>query len=293
MRKTVLITGASAGIGRAAAIGFHAAGWNVVATARSVDKARAALPAADERLLILPLDVGVAAEVVAAVDQARQRFARIDVVVNNAGFGPMGPLETMPIDEIARVLDTNSIGPIRLVQAVAPAMRAAGGGRIINVGSMGGEFTTPFGGAYHASKYAMEALTDALRVELAPFGIEMVLIQPGAVATELATSAAASLAARAAGPYANRLRHFATQTERQLARGTGVLQPEAVARVILRAAEAPRPRTRYKVGMMAAVMPRLRRVLPDRWWDALLRQMMPENPPPPRPHRAVITAARD
>lgn len=200
MRKTVLITGASAGIGRAAAVGFYAAGWNVVATARSLEKARAALPAQDERLLILSLDVGVAAEVAAAVDQARQRFGRLDVVVNNAGFGPMGPLETMPIDEIARVLDTNSIGPVRLVQAVAPAMRAAGGGRIINVGSMGGEFTTPFGGAYHASKYALEALTDALRVELAPFAIDMVLIQPGAVATELATSAAASLAARATGP---------------------------------------------------------------------------------------------
>lgn len=281
MSKTVLVTGAASGIGRATAMHFLARGWSVVATMR--DPARAPVAGYDpghDRLLVTALDVAADGSADAAVAAAIARFGRLDVVVNNAGFGPIGPLETMPIDEIARIFQTNSLGTIRVVQAALPVMRGAGGGRIVNVSSMGGEFTTPFAGAYHASKYALESLSDALRFEVAPFGVDVVVVQPGPVATDLADRAIDSLAARATGPYAARLAAFAETSRRQIAAGRGVLLPDQVASAILRVAEARRPPTRVKVGSLARVLPLLRRRLPDRLWDALWARMIPAGPVP-------------
>lgn len=279
MRKTVIITGSGSGIGLASALVFLSKGWNVVAAVRNLTKAaETELPIGQDRLMLTRVDVtenAVFAELVASVVE---RFGRIDVVVNNAGHGPMGPLETMAVDEVAHIFQTNAIGPLRLMQAVVPAMRAQGGGRIINVSSMGGEFTTPFAGAYHASKYALESLSDAMRFELAPDGIAVVVIQPGPVTTKLARSAVDELEGRAAGVYESRLAHLAAATRKQLESGQGFLSPEVVAETIFEAATAEHPRTRYKVGRIARILPFARRMMSDRAWDAVWRRMIPNHP---------------
>ncbi len=220
----------------------------------------------------------------AAVAATLARFGRLDVVVNNAGFGPMGPLETMPVEEMTCILQTNGLGPVRVTQAALPAMREAGRGRIINVSSMGGEFTTPFAGAYHASKFALESLSDALRFEVAPFGTDVVVVQPGPVATDLTSGAVASLGERATGVYAARLAAFADVSRRQMAAGRGVLQPEQVTRAIVQVAGARRPPTRVKVGAAARALPFLRRRLSDRMWDAMWTRVIPAWPRGARRH---------
>ncbi|MBV9076178.1 MAG: SDR family oxidoreductase [Methylobacteriaceae bacterium] len=275
MGNTVLVTGAGSGIGRAVALTFLQRGWQVVATMRDPAKAvPAGFPMDDARLAVDRLDVSAEHEAQAVVARALARFGGVDVLVNNAAFGPMGPLETTAPEDMARIFDTNSIGPIRVAQAVLPAMRDAGRGRIINVSSMGGEFTTPFVGAYHASKFALESLSDALRFEVAPFGIQVVVVQPGPVATSLATDAVAGLFERAVGPYARPVAALAERSRAQLARGRGVLRPEDVARVVFEAATASRPRTRYRIGTVAHAMRFLRRRLSDRMWDRMWAAML-------------------
>lgn len=270
MTRTVLVTGAASGIGRAAADAFFADGWNVVAAMRRPeDAAYARIANEAATFLPLPLDVCDGAAVQLAVERTIRMFGGIDVLVNNAGYGPMGPLETMAFDQIERVFATNCLGPIRLIREIVPHMRTRGRGRIINVSSAGGEFTTPFAGSYHASKYALESISDALRVELAPFGIEVVVVQPGPVDTKLASRALDELEMHASGIYRAALAGFATNMRRQMARGTGILAPEQVGKVILAAATAPKPATRYKVGLIAKSMPRLRRLLSDRLWDRI------------------------
>ena len=173
---SVLITGCSSGIGQAAALALHEAGRTVVATARNP----ATLSGLASRgLRTLALDVTDEASMRAAVDAA----GPIDVLVNNAGYGLYGTVEQLPMAEIRRQFETNFFGLVRLTQLVLPGMRAAGGGRILNVSSMGGRATLPGGAFYHASKYAVEALSDALRMEVARFGIHVVLIEPGPVRT--------------------------------------------------------------------------------------------------------------
>lgn len=293
MSKTVVITGAGSGIGRAAALAFLDVGWNVVATLRDPSKAAAAgLPLDHANLTVEALDVTSDDAAQAFTKRLTGHFGQIDVLVNNAGWGPMGPLELVPMDEMARIFETNSIGPIRMAQAVIPLLRDRGGGRIINVSSMGGEFTTPFGGAYHASKYALESLSDALRVELQPFGIEVIVIQPGPVATDLAANAVEGLSARARGLYAGPLTALVETSRNQMARGSGVLKPEQVARVVVRAAQAAKPRTRYKVGMIAHAMPFLRRRMSDRLWDGMWRQMLRARPEQRPSHDVGASAAR-
>ena len=189
---SVLITGCSSGIGQAAALALHEAGRTVVATARNPDTLSGL---AGRGLRTLALDVTDESSMRAAVDAA----GPIDVLVNNAGYGLYGTVEQLPMAEIRRQFETNFFGLVRLTQLVLPGMRAAGGGRILNVSSMGGRATLPGGAFYHASKYAVEALSDALRMEVAQFGIDVVLIEPGPVRTPWNDVAAGSVAASAAG----------------------------------------------------------------------------------------------
>jgi NAD(P)-dependent dehydrogenase (short-subunit alcohol dehydrogenase family) len=266
-----LVTGASrGGIGQATAQALTTAGFLVYATARRPE-ARAALDA--QGLRSLELDVTDERSMVAAVRQIEAEHGAVDVLVNNAGFAQLGPLEELSPELLRRQFETNVFGLVRMAQLVLPAMRIRGKGRIINISSMGGEFTTPLGGAYHASKYAVESLSDALRFEVAPFGIEVVVVQPAAVKTPFADGAAAQLQADPGSPYAAMLDSLGKRSREIYEQGRGVLTPEQVAAVIVRAAQAQRPKTRYKVGATAAVMPLLRRALPDRAWDALLKQM--------------------
>ena len=275
---SVLITGCSSGIGQAAALALHEAGRTVVATARNPDTLSGL---AGRGLRTLALDVTDDSSMRAAVDAA----GPIDVLVNNAGYGLYGTVEQLPMAEIRRQFETNFFGLVRLTQLVLPGMRAAGSGRILNVSSMGGRATLPGGAFYHASKYAVEALSDALRMEVAQFGIDVVLIEPGPVRTPWNDVAAGSVAASAAGsdgnsngngadPYAGFkdavTAAFSTATDGPLARFSS--SADDIAKVITRAVTVRRPRTRYLINPVARTTVTLRRWLPDRAYDAVLRR---------------------
>ena len=273
---SVLITGCSSGIGQAAALALHEAGRTVVATARNPGTLSGL---AGRGLRTLALDVTDESSMRAAVDAA----GPIDVLVNNAGYGLYGTVEQLPMAEIRRQFETNFFGLVRLTQLVLPGMRAAGGGRILNVSSMGGRATLPGGAFYHASKYAVEALSDALRMEVAQFGIDVVLIEPGPVRTPWNDVAAGSVAASAAGsngngngadPYAGFkdavTAAFSTATDGPLARFSS--SADDIAKVITRAVTVRRPRTRYLINPVAKSVVTLNRLLPGRAYDAVLRR---------------------
>ena len=293
----VLITGCSSGIGRAAAISLHAAGLTVYATARQVD-ALAGL--ARQGIHTLALDVTDEASMSSAVAAVEEAAGPVGVLVNNAGYGLYGPVEQLPMDEIRRQFETNFFGLVRLTQLVLPGMRRRGRGRILNVSSMGGRITLPGGAFYHASKHAVEALSDALRMEVAQFGIDVVLIEPGPVKTPWNDVAAASLSAatpaatsaRPGGggpgdgdggpggsaadgdPYATYKAAVGASFGRTQAGLLGRLgsTSEDVAKVITQAVTARRPRARYLINPVAKSLVAINQVLPDRAYDAMLRR---------------------
>ena len=179
---TILITGASSGIGKATAVRFHEEGWNVAATMRRPD-AEAELTTLDN-LLVTALDVTDDDSISAAVCAATERFGGIDVLLNNAGYGAYGPLEATPMEKVRRQFDTNVIGLLATTKAVLPQMRERGSGTIVNVSSIGGRMTFPFGTLYHGTKWAVEGLSEALHFELEAIGVKMKIIEPGMVATD-------------------------------------------------------------------------------------------------------------
>ena len=185
-RPSVLISGCSSGIGRAAALRFAQAGFPTYATARKPETLET-LEAAG--CVTLALDVTEPASIADAIGRVERDHGHVGVLVNNAGYGLMGPVEETPLDAIRAQYETNVFGLIALSQAVLPAMRSARYGRVINVGSCGGEFTTPGSGIYQSTKYAVESISDALRMETKSFGIKVVLIQPGGVTTGFGAAA--------------------------------------------------------------------------------------------------------
>jgi len=281
----VLITGCSSGIGRATAISLHDAGLGVYATARRED---AVADLADRGIRTLTLDVTDETSMARAVAAVEADAGAVGVLINNAGYGLYGPVEQQPMAEVRRQFETNVFGLVRLTQLVLPGMRRRGGGRIINVSSMGGRATLPGGAFYHASKYAVEALSDALRMEVAQFGIDVVLIEPGPVRTPWNEVAAASLstAVPAASAPAEVPAHavsdpyaaykaavgasFTTAQTGMLARLGS--KPEDIATVITRAVTARRPRTRYLINPVAKGVVAAHRLLPGRAYDAVLRR---------------------
>ena len=180
--NTILITGASSGIGKATALRFRSEGWNVIATMR--DPAAGADLAALENVLVLRLDVTDGATIRAAVDGGIARFGRIDVLLNNAGYGAYGPLEAFSLDRIRRQFDTNVIGLLDVTRAVLPHMRANRAGTIVNISSIGGQITFPLGTLYHGTKFAVEGLSEALHYELEPLGIRVRIVQPGMIRSD-------------------------------------------------------------------------------------------------------------
>lgn len=184
MNKTILITGASSGIGRAAARRFQAGGWNVVATMRSPEKERELNTL--ERVLVTRLDVLDMSSIDAAVTEARARFGRIDVLLNNAGYGAYGPLEATPVEKIRRQFDVNVIGVLATTKALLPHFRKQRSGTIINISSIGGKMTFPLGSLYHGTKFAVEGLSESLHFELLPLGVRVKIVEPGMVKTEFA-----------------------------------------------------------------------------------------------------------
>ena len=275
--KAVLITGCSSGIGHATAEHLAARGWTVYASARRTESIA---DLAERGCRTLSLDVTDEDSMRAAVTAVEDAEGAVGVLVNNAGYSQSGAIETLPLDRLRAQFETNVFGLVRLCQLVLPGMRRQGGGRIVNVSSMGGRLTFPGGGAYHGTKHAVEALSDALRFEVRGFGVDVVLIEPGLIKTRFGETAAGSIdAAAAAGddPYAEFNAAVGTATaevyEGPLARLGG--GPETVARAIERAITSRRPKTRYKVTPSARLILAQRRLLSDRAWDAFLRNQFP------------------
>ena len=265
--RTALVTGASSGIGEDTARKLQALGYIVYGAARRTDRLQTLVA---DGVRPLAMDVTDDASMTAGVNRVLEETGRIDVLVNNAGYGSFGAVEDVPMDEARRQFEVNVFGLARLTQLVAPHMRAQGSGTIINISSMGGRLTTPLGGWYHATKYAVEALSDALRMELRPFGIDVVVVEPGGIRTEWASIAADHLEATAEGSaYADQIRAVAGAM-RSESNQRRFSPPEVIARTIGRIVTARRPRTRYAVGFMARPLIAARRVLPDRAFDQLI-----------------------
>lgn len=274
--RAVLITGCSTGIGRATAERLARSGWTVYATARRPESI-ADLAAAG--CTTLACDVCDEESMRAAVAEVERRSGAVGVLINNAGYGCEGPTEEVALDEVRRQFETNVFGALRLIQLCAPGMRRQGWGKVVNVGSMGGSLVLPGGGVYHATKYALEALSDALRFELRGFGIDVVLIKPGPIKTAFGDTALAEVDANTspASPY-EEFRAALKQQIRAAYEGpmaAFAAPPDAVARVIERALDSRRPRARYTVTLAARVLMATRRTLPDRAFDAFMRTQFP------------------
>ena len=270
MAKTVLITGASSGIGEETVKALLAGGYTVYAGARRVDRMRGLSEAGAH---LLTLDVTDDASMTAAVKTVMQETGRIDVLINNAGYGSYGALEDVPPEEARRQFDVNLFGLARLTQLVLPVMRAQRSGRIVNVSSIAGKFGEPFGGWYHATKFAVEGLSDSLRMELHPFGIDVVVIQPGATHSEWAKIAHDSLI-KYSGDGAYRKGATAHAKMMELGHeGPIPASPSVVAKTIVQAVQSRHPKTRYATGGLARTMLFMRRVLSDRAFDAMFRMI--------------------
>jgi NAD(P)-dependent dehydrogenase (short-subunit alcohol dehydrogenase family) len=259
------VTGASAGIGAATSRLLHERGFHVYAAARRLERMA---PLAALGVHTVRADVTDEADLVALVDRVVTESGRIDVLVNNAGYGSFGALEDVPLDEARRQFEVNVFGAARLCQLVLPHLRAQGSGRIINVSSVGARMYQPLGGWYHSTKYALEGLSDCLRVELRPLGIDVVMIRPGGIDTEFPRVAGERLlAVSGAGAYAGYARRYAATLTSD---AKGLSSPAVVARVIGRAATVRRPRARYAVGRGAKAALLARWLLPDRAYDRVL-----------------------
>ena len=273
--KAVLITGCSTGIGRATAIQLAKSGWTVYATARRVESIA---DLAGQGCKLLALDMCDDASMRAAVEQIEAAEGAVGVLINNAGYGSEGPVEEVPMEEVRRQFETNVFGLLRLTQLVLPAMRRQRWGRVVNLSSMGGRMTLPGGGVYHATKYALEALSDALRFEVRGFGVEVIVVEPGAIKTAFGDTAIARVdALGGSADYAGFREALKTNIRNAYEGPLAALAvgPEVVAKVIEKAISASRPRTRYVITAGAKLLLGLRRWLPDRTFDAFLRTQFP------------------
>jgi NAD(P)-dependent dehydrogenase (short-subunit alcohol dehydrogenase family) len=268
----VVVTGASSGIGRACALELDKAGYRVFATVRQGKDAESLKQAASERLVPVMMDVTDEASVTSASTAVAQEADGLAGLVNNAGVGMPGPIELIDVDDLRRQFEINLFGLVRVTQAFLPLIRKARG-RIVNIGSVGGQITIPFGGALCASKYALEAINDALRMELYPWGIHVILIAPAGVSTpavdkllEEGEAAIRRFPPEGLRRYGHLFRDFLTITGAREKKGS---PPEVVARAMLAALTVRSPRTRYPVARDATVLTWMPRLLPARWLDQI------------------------
>lgn len=263
-----LITGCSSGIGRAVALAAVRSGFTTIATSRNVD-ALHELAAAG--CAIRKLDVTDDGERRQLIKEITNSHGTVDVLINNAGYGELGPCEEVTLDRWSAQFETNLFGPIGLIQLVLPGMRSSGYGRIVNVSSMAGELVLPAGAAYHGSKYALEAATEVLRLEVSRFHIGVSLVQPGAVNSRWGENIS-PLRQYAGGPYGDVVAEMERQIAERLPNGVA---PDRVAAVVMRAVTARRPRARYRVGIDAHVLLAVRRLLPAAVWALCVRTQFP------------------
>ena len=267
--RTALVTGASSGIGEATARKLKDLGFTVYGAARRTDRLQ---KLAQDGIHTVSMDVTDDSSMRSGIEQIVAATGRIDVLVNNAGYGSYGALEEVDIDEGRRQFEVNVFGAIRLAQLALPHMRAQGSGTIVNITSMGGKIYTPLGGWYHGTKFALEALSDCLRLEVKPFGIDVVVIEPGGIATEWGGIAAELVQETSGkGPYAPQAAAVA-KTLRPGASPNRNSPPSVIAEAVGKAVTAKRPKTRYAVGFGARPLIAARRLLPDRMFDTLIRR---------------------
>lgn len=289
--KSVVITGASTGIGAACALHMDQMGWRVFAGVRKQGDAEALRAQGSARLTAISLDVTDTVSIATAASAVAGAVGATGLagLVNNAGIVMPGPIELLPLPDLRRQLEINVVGQVAVTQAFLPLIRA-GRGRIVNMGSIAGRMATPFTGAYSASKFALEALTDALRLELQPWGISVSIIEPGAVATPIWEKAAKNAEAMlgAVPPETFVLYAEAIEALRKAAAhaAKNAVDPLDVARAVEHALTASRPRTRYVVGREAKIRAAMALFVPDRVRDNLVAKAMrlPKTPPstPPK-----------
>jgi NAD(P)-dependent dehydrogenase (short-subunit alcohol dehydrogenase family) len=277
--KSVLITGASTGIGRASALRMDAEGWRVFASVRREEDAASLRDAASGRLVPLMLDVTEADQIATVTERIGETVdgSGLDGLVNNAGMAVMSPLETIPLDDLRKQLEVNLVSQVAVTQAMLPLIRTARG-RVVFLSSIGGRMAMPFGAPYHASKYGIEAVVDCLRQELRPWKIDVVAIEPGSIDTPIwkrGEGIADEVAERAPAAqeelYGERIESFRGAVRRTAERG---IPPQKVADAVRHALTARRPRTRYLVGADARGQALLSRLLPDRAMDRIVARAM-------------------
>lgn len=268
--RVAIITGASSGIGSAAALSLLSQGFTVYGAARRIDRLEAL---ASQGVKPLALDVTDAKSMQDGIANVLASSGRIDVLVNNAGYGSYGAIEDVSQEEAKRQFDVNVFGAMELTKLVLPQMRKQGSGRIINISSVGGRAVGPFGGWYHGTKFALEALSDSLRMELKPFGIDVVVVEPGGIKSEFLDIAASGLQATSGnGPYADRVKSMlASFTNPRMMSMQS--PPQVIADIIARAATVKQPKTRYVAGFGARPLVTLRRLLSDRAFDSLISRV--------------------
>ncbi|MGY8705967.1 oxidoreductase [Bradyrhizobium sp. 18BD] len=269
-KRTALVTGASSGMGKEIAKRLIRDGFQVYVAARSIDKMED-LSKLGARTL--RMDISKDADITAAVDVILDEVDGVDVLVNNAGFGLYGPIEDVSIDEARYQFEVNLFGAARLTQLLLPKMREKRSGTIVNITSMGGKIYTLLGAWYHATKHALEGWSDCLRLELAPFGIKVVVIEPGLIETAFGDVVANGLLGSGAGPYAKLTQAVAKATRDAYGHGRGT-KPNVIADVVSKAVKEARPRTRYVAGKYALPMIKIRQWLGDRMFDRVIMSQM-------------------
>ena len=266
--KVIFISGASSGIGFDTAIKLARQGHIVYGAARRTDKLKAL---EKEGIKTLHLDVTDSDSCRSAIDTVIKEQGRVDVLVNNAGYGSLGAIENVSMEEARKQIDVNLFGLAELTRLVLPQMREQGGGKIINISSVAGRMVINFGAWYNVSKYAVEAFSDALRIEAKPFGIDVVLIEPGGIGTDWGFIAADHLEQSSRGSVYEQSAQNMADTFRKAYGAPWMSSPSVVSKAIVKAINAKRPRTRYLVGLGARSIVFFHAILPTRWWDAMMR----------------------
>lgn len=271
MKKVALITGASSGIGESAAKLLHEKGFKVYGAARRLEKMK---PLKAKGISVIPLDITREESVTTCVKTILEKEGRLDVLVNNAGYGSYGAVEDVPLEEARRQFEVNIFGLARLTQLVLPSMRKHKFGKIVNISSMGGKVYTPFGAWYHATKHALEGWSDCLRLEVKPFGIDVVVIEPGGISTPWGIIASDNLRKTSGkGAYATIANKAADSTAKMYSSGK-LTKPEAIGKVILKAVTVKSPKTRYVKGSFAKPLMFIRKWFGDKVFDRMLRSQM-------------------
>ncbi len=271
-KKVVLVTGASSGIGKATAERLLRDGYVVYGAARRAERMENL-----KKLGGIPLkmDVTVEEDLLAGLRQIEEAHGGVDILVNNAGFATYGAVEDTSMEDARYQFDVNVFGLARITQLVLPHMREQGLGKVVNITSMGGRIYTPFGAWYHATKHALEGWSDCLRYEVAPFGIDVIIIEPGGIETEFGDVMLEPMLKRSkGGAYHERIQRMAEMTRRTYERGSAGSPPSLIANVISKALQARRPRTRYVAGYMARPMLFIRKWFGDRVFDWVLKRFM-------------------